>query len=97
MVFITCRSSIGVRKQANPVNENASPIASQRQSQIMPARLSAKYSEDTIDTTDKHPHDVHPKQGAGASQTTGKYDYSSGIVTTIGAIAGYSNNTGTQV
>jgi hypothetical protein len=47
MVFIVTHygSSIGVREQASPVNDNARPMASQRNSQIMAARLSAKYSE----------------------------------------------------
>ncbi len=40
-----CGSSIGVRKQANPVNDSAIPIASQRRACIVPARLSAKWSE----------------------------------------------------
>ncbi len=41
MVFVTC-SSMGVRKQASPVNDNARPVASKRHSQIMRARSSAK-------------------------------------------------------
>ena len=41
-----CCSSIGVRKQANPVNDSATPIANQRHTRIIPARLSAKWSEE---------------------------------------------------
>jgi len=50
MVFVVtpCCSSIGVREHASAVNDNARPIASQRHSQIMATRLSAKYSEGCI-------------------------------------------------
>lgn len=50
MVFIvaTCCSSIGVRKQASPVNDNTTPIANHRPLQIILARLPARGSEGTL-------------------------------------------------
>jgi len=48
MVFIPCCSSIGIREQASPVNDNARPIASQRHFQIMRARLSAKWCKGIV-------------------------------------------------
>ena len=40
-----CCSSLGVREQARPVNDNARPIANQRHPQVMPARLSERWPD----------------------------------------------------
>lgn len=56
LLFIVpaCCSPIGVQKQASPANDNATPIADHRHSQIIPARLSAKWSKGTLGAEDEH-------------------------------------------